>query len=453
MAKKKFDISTVESVSNEDFLKAVAKAAPDFARLTAKTANEVFTEAGFEALQHIEGGATRFYGIAMLVGLQFVDFITGRNVLDDMGVIERFRMSMGSYSQRNRVKRLHNVSPAWLGADGKGLKNGDSPDQFVVRKPEVIQDYYGLNWNYSNFFSIQDFDLKRGWIMENGIGDIVAQSYNMVKLDRSEEEFGLFFHVLDGALNSVAHPMRDTQILRLGSWTDAGPTDGEINALIVYVKDAAESLGLTPTCDIFNAAGAPNDAGVADHVLLIRPGIKSRMEKMMGYAFNDDKLQFPFDVKVVPDFGGMIPYANNPVEGGDPILLQEVYDGLGVVVGYIDASVTINGPAREVNGQWLVNVTSGGATADTTFPEKADFYEDSNADVLGVIAQRGVIFELIQNEMTVNVAPNFRGMYRNPWFNQPDNGINYNHTRNLIAICKPAATAVEEPAADNGSSD
>lgn len=427
------NLGSIARISNSDFLKKVSEYAPEYGSVTAKIGRDVFNEAGFEAVQQLPGGATRFYGIAMLVGAQYVDFTQGRNVLDDIGIIERFKMSLASYIQRNRVAPIRNVNPGWLGSDGTGLKNGDWVNQDLVRKFEVISDYYGLNSNYQNFFTLQRFDLKRGWLTENGIGDIVAQAYNMVSIDRKNWEFALFFHVLSGALNSSRYPLKDTQKLVLTSWTDAAPTDAEINELIIEAKNVAEAMTLTPTFDQFNAAGAPNDAPVDAHVLLVRPGIKAQIEKMLGYAYNRDELQFPFPVKTVANFGGLIP------EDANNAKMQEVYATDGTTVGYIDGAATINGPARQVNGQWLVNITSGGATADTTFPTEPDHWEDPNADALAAIAQKGVIFELIQNEMHVDVHQNFRGVYENVFFNQEDNGINYNHTRNLIIIRKPGA--------------
>lgn len=426
--------NSVRNISNADFLKLVSEKAPEFGALTAKMSKDVFTEAGYEAVSEIPGGITRFYGVALLVGMQRVDFVSGRNVLDDIGIIERFQMSMGAYMQRNRVKRIHNISPAWLGGDGKGLKNGDSVDPFVVRKPEIVQDYYGLNWNYQNLSTFQRFDLKRGWLTDGGIGDIIAQIYNIIALDRKEEEFALFFHVLSGALNSEDHPLRESQKITLSSWTDAAPTDAEINELIETVKNVAEALTLTPTFDDFNAANAINDAGVEDHVMLVRPGMKSQIEKMLGYAYNRDELQFPFPVRTVANFGGLIPKSK------DDDTMQEIYDRFGVVVGYLNGDIEVTGAARQTSdGTWLVPVVIDGHATEIKPQEKPHHYDDPNKDIKCVIAQRGVIFELIQNPIEASVQPNYLGMYENAIFNQPDNGINYNHTRNLVTIRKPGA--------------
>ena len=420
------NINALRKIKNAVFLKEVSKLAPEFGQLVAKTAADVFNEAGFQALQTLPAtgqgdNVTRFYNVALLVGLQYVDFVSGKDILDRYGIIERFSMPMASYMQRNQVGRIRNVNPGWLGDDGSGLQNGDSVDPWKVRKPVVYQQYYGLNSNYQNWISLQDFDLKRGWLTEGGIGDIVAQVYNMVALDRKEWEFALFFKVFSGAINSATYPLQETQQIELDTWgsgTGGAVTDDDINGMIIDVKNVIEALDTTPTVSAFNAMNYPNDAGVEDHVLLIRQGMRSQFEKTFGYAYNDERLQFPVKIVAVPNFGGLIPfYGDTYVPAGEDNATEvyPVYDDLGVVIGYAS--------------------TEGATTADYDIDE-VDFY-DPNENVLAVLAQKGVIFELIQNPFTTEPIYNPRGMYTNTFFNQPDNGINYNHGRNLVTFSKP----------------
>lgn len=428
--------STLTKLTNADFLEAVADRAPQFSALAAKKSKEVFSEAGFEALSQIYSAngdpVTDFYQVALLVGLQYVDMVDFSNPLDSMGLIERFQMDYGAYCQRNRVKRIKGVSPAWL-----GLKNGDSIDQDEVRKPEVIQDYYHLNWEYQNFISLQDFDLKQGWLSENGIGEITAAVFNMIGLDRVETEYAKFFEVLSGAINSTDHPLQNTQIMELSS--DLSSEAG-VRAFVKFIKNVARSIEAVPSTDLFNAAKYPNGNEAKNKmVILVREGVLSQIEDVLGYAFNPEKLALPFEIKEVPNFGGM-----TMCSAADDSELQPVYDKNGVVVGGVDKSATVNGYAikRASDGRWIVNITSGGATADTTFPELDRgevIYEDkTNTDVIAVIIERGAIFELIQNQMVTEVHRNSRGMYVNTFFNQPHNGIGYNHTKNLVVFKTPA---------------
>lgn len=404
-------------LTNAQFLTAVSKVAPEFKEMAAKNSRDVFTESGFQALQNLPGtedAVTRFYNIALMVGLQTVEHAKFKDVLASMGILERLNMSMGAYKQENHVQRIKNVNPAFLGKDGKGLKNGDSVDPYVVRKPVIDQDYYGLNWNYQNWFTLQDFDLRLGWITPgNGIQSIVSAIYEMVDLDRIETEYSKFFEVLNGAINSTTHPLADTQQIKLDSWTE-NPTDDEVEALIRVLKNIVEVFDSMPSVDIYNAGKYPNGAEASDMTMLVRLGIKSRIDTLMAYVFGPEYLQFPIKVKAVPNFGGIKHYASS--DTGFTTELIPVTDKDGVYTGYYSVDGTASG---QIAGADTVEV-------------------DPNSDVIAVIAQKGVIFELIQNEMKVRPIINPRGEYQNTFFNQMNNGINYNHNKNLITISKPS---------------
>lgn len=404
-------------LTNAQFLTAVSKVAPEFKEMAAKNSRDVFTEAGFQALQNLPGtedAVTRFYNIALMVGLQTVEHANFKDVLASMNILERLQMSMGAYKQENHVQRIKNVNPAFLGKDGKGLKNGDSVDPYVVRKPVIDQDYFGLNWNYQNWFTLQDFDLRLGWITPgDGIQSIVSAIYEMVDLDRIETEYSKFFEVLNGAINSTKHPLTDTQQIKLDSWGET-PTDDEVEALIRVLKNIVEVLDSMPSVDIYNAGKYPNGADASDMTMLVRLGIKSRIDTLMAYVFGPEYLQFPIKVKAVPNFGGIKHYAASDVSFTTELI--PVTDKDGVYTGYYSADGTESG---QIAGSETVEV-------------------DPNKDVIAVIAQKGVIFELIQNEMKVRPIINPRGEYQNTFFNQMNNGINYNHHKNLITISKPS---------------
>ena len=407
----------MSKLTNSQFLTAVSKVAPEFKEMAAKNSRDVFTEAGFQALQNLPGtedAVTRFYNIALMVGLQTVEHAKFKDVLAAMGILERLQMSMGAYKQENHVQRLKNVNPAFLGKDGKGLKNGDSVDPYVVRKPVIDQDYYGLNWNYQNWFTLQDFDLRLGWITPgDGVQSIVSAIYEMVDLDRIETEYSKFFEVLNGAINSTTHPLTDTQQIKLDSWGE-NPTDDEVEALIRVLKNIVEVFDSMPSVDIYNAGQYPNGADASDMTMLVRIGIKSRIDTLMAYVFGPEYLQFPIKVKAVPNFGGIKHYAAS--DSSFTTELIPVTDKDGVYTGYYSADGTESGQIAE---------------ADTV-------EVDPNKDIIAVIAQKGVIFELIQNEMKVRPIINPRGEYQNTFFNQMNNGINYNHNKNLITISKPS---------------
>ena len=433
---KTVSLKTLRAMSNADFLAEVAARAPQFKELASQKAEDVFSEAGFEALSNIYSAngnpVSDFYNVALLVGLQYVDMVQFSNPLDEYGIVERFNMDMGAYMERFRVGRIKNVSPGWI-----GLEDGDTRDDLEVRKANIITDFYGRNWNYQNWITLQDFDLKGGWLRENGIAETNAAIYNMIGLDRVETEYAKFFEVLSGAINSVAHPLQDSQVMTL-----AGDLTSEANvrAFIKFVKNVARSISAVPSTDMYNAAKYPNGNDAKNRmVILVREGVLSEIEDVLGYAFNPEKLSLPFEIHEVPNFGGMTLY-----DSTGTTKLQVVYDKNGVAVGGVDAAATVNGYAtkRKSDGRYIVNITSGGATADTTFAEfdrgETTEVDETNADIVAVLIERGAIFELIQNEMKVEVKRSFRGQYDNTWFSQPNNGTNYNHTKNLVVFKKPS---------------
>lgn len=424
--------ATLTKMSNAEFLEAVAGKAPQFAALASEKSYNIFSDKGFEALKSIYSPngdpVSDFYAVALLVSMQFVDVVDFSNPLDDMGLIERVKMELGAYMQRTHVKRIKNVSPGF-----KGLQNGDGPDAEEVRKPEIIQDYWTTNWNYQNWITLQDFDLKGGWLRMNGIGEVTSAIFQMIALDRTETEFARFFQALDGALNSTTYPLQASQKLEL---TSDLTTEAGVRSFIKFVKNVSRSISCVPATDMFNAAKYPNGSKAKkDMVILVRSGVLSEIEDVLGYAFNPEKLNLPFPIYEVANFGGM---GMVDAKGND---LQRVFFSNGSVAGGLDASATVNGYVFERSGKLYVNATIEDTTEDVEIVGYDDLVfvddDDRNADTVAVIIEKGAIFELIQNEMVVETRRNQRGMYTNPWFNQPNNGIGYNHYKNLIKFTLP----------------
>lgn len=402
-------------LTNAQYLNLVSKKAPEFKVIAAKNTKDIFTETGYEALQHIDidDPVTRFFGAALMVGVQLVDHIKYKDQIEKLGILTSYPMSLGAYIQKNRVKgRIRNVDPAFLGSDGKGLKNGDSVDPYVVRKPGIVQEYYGLNMNYQNWITLQDWDLKGAWLSEGGIQSFVDEVFAYIDLDRIEFKFAKFWEVFNGALHSTNYPLKDTQQLVLDSWTNGDPTDAEVRNLIELLKNVAETFETLPTVDMYNEAGIPNLSDMSELKLLVRQGIKSKVESVMAYVFGPEYLQFPIKLQSVANFGGIKFYA----EEAHTTELQPVYDEFGAYTGYLSAD----------------------GTETNKIAEGAAYMVDPNADVIAVIAQKGLVFETIQNPLNVRSVFNGRGEYVNTFFNEKNNGINYDHTKNLITISKPS---------------
>ena len=434
--------STVTKMSNADFLTKVAELAPQFKEIASRVAKEGFTESNFEAMSQLPTGqdnVSHFYSIACLVGMQFVDYAGFRNKVDEIGVIERLAMPFAEYIQRNRVKRIKNVNPAW-----KGLKDGDSVDPYVVRKPEIEQDYYGgKNVAYQTFITMQDWDLKAHWLSENGIGEIVGAVFTMIDLDRAEFDYGLYKEALNGAINSTSHALQGSQKIELAAptatvanFTAATFTKAELVELVEDLIDIGEAIESNVTLTTFNAAKYPMPLNTSDLVMMIRPGYKAKIRTMLADVYHDENLKIPFDMKVVENFGGLVPYDSDNAE------LQPVYDSLGAMVGYVKKSYTNVSAATydATNDKYTVKYgAQQGSTADVTPESGVDHYVDPNEKVIAVLAQKGLIFELIQNPFNVRPIFNPRGEYTNTFFNQLDNYLGVNYSKALITISRQQA--------------
>lgn len=434
--------SQISVMSNADFLEEVANLAPQFKEVASRVAKDGFTESNFEAMSQLPTGqdnVTNFYSIACLVGMQLVDYAGFRNKVDEIGVIERLAMPFGQYIQRNRVNRIKNVNPAW-----KGLKDGDSVDPYVVRKPEIEQDYYGgKNVAYQTFITMQEWDLKAAWLSEGGIAGIVGAVFHMIDLDRAEFDFALFNEALNGAINSSDHPLQGSQKIELAAptatvanFTAATFTKAELIELVEDVIDIGEAIESNVTLNTFNAAAYPMPLETSDLVMMIRSGYKAKIRTLLADVYHDENLKIPFEMKVVQNFGGLVPFDSDNAE------LQPVYDSLGAMVGYVKKSYTNVSAATydETNDKYTVKYgAQQGSTADVTPESGVDHYVDPNEKVIAVIAQKGLIFELIQNPFNVRPIFNPRGEYTNTFFNQLDNYLGVNYTKALITISRQQA--------------
>lgn len=436
------------ALTNLEILKLASAEAPELKRLLSRNAMDIFTEAGYEAFSNLPGGRDKYLNAMMMVSRQYVTPVAYKDALKNIGIIERFGKGYGAYIQDNRMGKLPNENPYGFGKDGQGFKNGDWFNENTVRKPLITQDYYGVNKNYSNHFSWQQFNVKLDWLnAESGLDTLMGQAHAMMMLDYTETEYAWFFEAFSGAINSTSHPLRDSQKLVVPSWGSGAGGDvtlAEAGKFVKIVKDVFDGAENVPSVSLYNAADFPSTFNPSDMVLLVRTGYKSTMDEILAPVYHDGKYGLPVEIKSVPNFGGLIPA---DAEGNE---LQPVYThaiiyngvsyGEGSVIGYVDASVTVNDYAKLTGTQWTVNVTSGSTTADTTFAvgQQPPKWNDPNEDVIAVLAQRGVIFEMIAEDLVVESKHVIGGRYDQTYVTQFNNGINYRYTRNLVTISKPS---------------
>lgn len=427
-------ISSIAGVSNVDLWNLARKEDPAFASHTSKGTADLFTDRGFEAIQRSGIGViNEWFGISMRIAFQLLNTATAKNPLS--GLVEVYDTPNGGYVQRMAVSAIKPVTPAY-----RGLEDGQSVDPFIVRKPEIAERFFAQNFDFQNMITNQSFQTKTIFVSEYGMGQVLAGILEALSAAYTKQEYYNVLECLNAAINSSATPLQDSQVVRLTSWTDAAPTTAELTEFIKVCKNIARDMEASSSTSKYNAAKFDTIENPEDHVILVRPNVITDIETLN--ALNaPGNATIPFEIRVVENFGGMQPYSIDSSTGAADTLLQPIYDTFGAAVAYVDGSVTVNGPAHfdTASGKWIVNVTTGGATADTnqTLVDSQITWVDPNASVLAVVAQRGVIFENAQNPYTVEPIRNPRGMYDNYFANRPGTAIVYDAYRDLIAICKP----------------
>lgn len=402
-------ISSIAGVSNVSLWNLARKADPTFASHTSEGTKEMFTERGFEALTR-NGLDTinEWFKISLRVAFQMLNVADAKNPLRDIGLVEVYDTPNGGYVQRMAMNAIKPVSPAY-----RGLDDGDSVDPYVVRKPELSERFFQQNFDFQNLITHQDFQVKTIFVSEYGMGQVLAGIMAGLQASYVKQEYYNTLECLNAGINSTDHALKDSQVVRLSSWTDAQPTTAELTEFIKIGKNIARHMRSVASTSEYNSASFDDIANPEDYVMLVRPEIMTDIETLN--ALNaPGNVSIPFEVHEVENFGGMIPYKEAAYETE----VYPVYDSkLGIQIGWAETE---------------------GAT-EATLTDEEIFWKDPNAEVLAVIAQRGVIFENAQNGYRVEAIRNPRGLYDNYWASRPGTAIVFDYFRGLIVIAKPTA--------------
>lgn len=398
--------------TNVQLWNALRKKYKSFASLTAEATADLFSEKGWGDISRDNIPAlNQFFELSMRVAFQKMDVAKVNTRLVESGLVEVFGTENGGYLQRISMETITPVSPAFI-----NLQNGDSPDPYVVRKPEAKERFFTMNFGFQSLVTIQEYQVKTVFLDEYGmsafLGGIMAALENGYKY---QLELNVF-KCIHECINSATHPLQDTQEIALTSWTDAGVTDAELKEFIAQLQDLATAMETSITQKGFNANKFDTAVSPEDHVVLMRAGIANKIKRqLMVGAYNPEDLTIPFKIVEVQDFGGLKYYFGDT----DDYPLYPHYDSLGSVDGW--------------------SLTDGGAK-EKELDDPDIRVVDLDADVLAVVAQKGLIFENIKDPYQVIPIFNPRGLYNNYWASVPDtNTVAYDANYDCIVITKPGA--------------
>lgn len=397
-----------DPITNANLWDALRAKYPQFASHTSEASAALFSEAGYTALKNEDPTALNdFFGLSLRVFLQQVNVSDAVDTLSRDGFGEYYEQPFGGYIQRMSVNSIKPVSPAY-----KNLKDGASPDPFVVRKPTTNERIFKQNFDYQSLVTQPlDFQFKQIFISEYGMSELMSGIVTALQNGYTIQLFENKLEAINAGINSVDYPMLPTQKVKV----DLDLTDGaKIRELILTIKNVVSAMTMGPQANGFNAAGFATMQDASRLKLLVRPGVKNAIDvNLLSNTYNPDKLTLPIDVIEIPHLGGLIPYQSyDPDTGVYSTQLYPVYNDLGAVIGFA--------------------TTEGATTA--TVAEGDVYWKDPNADVIGLIADKGWLFYSQQNPYRLDQIMNPRGLYINYWASSPNNAVCIDHVYNCVKL-------------------
>ena len=441
------------SQSNADYYAEVVKNSPKFASYTPEGTQSRLSKTGVEALDNIPEAKSEFFSTLLRVVWQKIDVARAQNDFEKTGILENWDVPYGEYTQRMSAGMVTPISPKY-----RGLTNGGSDDPYVIRKPELNERFFPLNYDYQSLISMQDIDFKRILLNEGQVGAVTAGIMEGLETGRIVQENLLTKQTLNAGINSKKHPLKDSQKYKkstLKSNDIADYTNDQLVDLIVALGDIFSGMFAVdnPATGMYNAAGFKTRVESDQYVMFMRTGLKNRLNKITrAGTYNPEYLNLEIENRIydINDFGGLVPYK----EKEHTTRLYPIFDVFGSETGYYitEADATTAGdtltkketltPAGTtvigyqvakagVDVKSIANVVAEDAITD-------EMWFDPNKNVIAAIAQKGIMGINRQNGYTVTPIYNPAGIYTNFWANSPNNGIYYDYFYNMIVITTAA---------------
>lgn len=409
-------VTVFSGVKNSEIFSVCQAFSPQFKALTAKT-TAANLDKGWEANKNFDPTTVNeWFRITMKIILQKVSISGVKNPIEGYGIVENYENEWGNAVQRIAVRSMKPVDPKF-----HGLSDGDSVDHYIVRKPKVEERFFEQNFDFQNFFTLQDFQIKQILQSEFGMDQITSGIIAQMENSYTKQRYLNELEVLNALINSTDFPLQSGQIIE-AEVSDTGITDAQLLNLIEEVNNTVAAMTLVPSTSGYNAGKFEDAINKDDLVLLIRPELQTYIKTRLRVgAFNPEDLAIDVAVKPILNFGGLIPKYNNST-------LYPVYNSLGEQIGWNTSA-----------DQTTVTVDLGEET-----------YEDPNANILAVLIQKGAIFTTMQNGVQMIPTPvNARGVYTNYFFNVINAGVHGDYFYNLVVFAavspSPAPTPTPTP--------
>lgn len=411
---------------------------PNFKSQTAKGTADLFTSRGFDQLAQFDSSVLNdFFSLSLRVFLQKIDVANVKDLLADQDFGESYDTPYGGYVQRMSINSVKPISPGY-----KGLKDGDSPDPFVVRKPETNERFWTQNFDYASLVTTPDQALyKNMFVAEDGMSRYLGGIMKALQNGYTLQKYTNKLEALNAGLTSTAFPLKDTQQYQTADLTDSA----SIIAFIKLVRDIVSAMVFNPATAAFNSYGFESTQEKDRLRLLVKPELMNIIATISRLNSPED-MSLPIKTVQVPNFGGLTPvltagdvYAKGTIRTdteSSPTYTtykSATVNSSDTTIGSITVTKTV-----EIYDDFGTKVATAFVTSGTTYyiPCEVCKYTDPNADVLAIIADKGYIFENQQNPYQVEPIRNPRGLYTNYWASSPNNGIVVDHLYNVVTISK-----------------
>ena len=417
---------------------------PNFASHTAEATAEFFTERGFENLSSYDPDILNdFFNLSLRVFLQKINVADVKDLLESQDFGESYNTPYGGVVQRMAINSIKPVSPAYM-----GLKDGDSPDPFVVRKPDTSERFWYQNFSYQSLVTMPDTAIyKNMFVAEDGMSQYLGGVMKALQNGYTLQKYNNKLEAINAIINPTNFTRQDTQDYQTS--ISPSPSSSELIAFIKLVRDIVDSMVFTPATSAFNCFGFESTQDKSRLRILVRPSLMNELATISKLNSPED-MSLPIEIVKVPNFGGLtvdkfasgatvtgkgttsqVSATDTPsyteyksitgkattrtltAKSGAPVA---IYDDLGTLVAY-------GFQCTDADGYFNIYCT----------PD-AVVWDDPNEDVIALIADKGIVFENVQNPYTTEPVRNARGLYTNYWCSSPNNGCVVDHIYNSVTI-------------------
>ena len=386
------------ALTNKEIL-ALAKSDPTYKNWTSKLTDEIFTDKGFEELQANDYRLlSDFFGLSVRVVLNQIKTPNPRIPSLYKAVVEEYSNENGGIFQRINTHLIKPTDPKY-----RNLVTGGSIDPFVVRKPDSDERFFKQNFDFQNFLTIQDIELKKMFLDETGISEYVAGIMRSLDDSYNIQKYEVFREMLNKALHSTQNPIKASQIIALDE-VKQGDEDTQ-KSFIQALQNFASLMDTTVVSSEFNAKSFAHGLYPSDYVLVMRADLYNYIKtELMANTYHTENLGLPFKIELVKDFGG-ISYTH----GG--AACSPIYDQFGAVKGM-------------------------GTDGATVIDESELTKVDPNENIQALLVQKGVIFTTQQQPYETRTIYNPAGLYTNFWASQPNSSFNYDACYDIVEFTK-----------------